>query len=107
MIFCDKLYEVVVIIVACQQTWPARVCVLWTLKYSGKFKVCSIVHRDASSLFRTASCMKLVYKKSKGPLKKFSLKRETQIRDIAVYIVGSVNDKRSFSELLTHHLAYS
>lgn len=91
MIFCDKLYEVVVIIVACQQTWPARVCVLWTLKYSGKFKVCSFVHRDASSLFRTAPCMKLVYKKSKGPLKKFSLERETpELQDIAVYIVGSV-----------------
>ena len=107
MIFCDKLYEVVVIIVPCQQTWPARVCVLWTLKYSGKFKVCSIVHRDASSWFRTAPCMRLVYKKSKYPLKEFSLERETQILDIAVYIVGSVIVKESFSELLTHHLAYS
>ena len=106
MIFCDKLYETVVIIVACQQTWPVGVCVLWTSKYSEKFKVCLIVHRDAPSLFRTAPCMKLVYKKSKGPLKNLVL-RQTQIQDIAVYIVGSVKDKRSFSELLTHHLAYS
>ena len=37
----------------------------------------NIVHRDAPSLFQTAPCMKLVYKKSKGPLKKFSLERET------------------------------
>ena len=51
--------------------------------------------------------MRLVYKKSKYPLKEFSLERETQILDIAVYIVGSVNVKGSFSELLTHHLAYS
>ena len=79
MIFCDELYEVVAIIVACQQTWPVGVCVLWTLKYSEKFKVCSIVHRDASSLFQTAPCMKLVFKKSNSPLKKFSPERETQI----------------------------
>ena len=103
MIFCDKLYETVVIIVACQQTWPVGVCVLWTSKYSEKFKVCLIVHRDAPSLFRTAPCMKLVYKKSKGPLK--NLVSDTG--HCSVCIVGSVNDKRSFSELLTHHLAYS
>ena len=84
MIFCDKLYETVVIIVACQQTWPVGVCVLWTSKYSEKFKVCLIVHRDAPSLFRTAPCMKLVYKKSKGPLKNLVL-RQTQIQDIAVF----------------------
>ena len=105
MIFCDKLYEVVVIIVACQQTWLAGVCVLWTLKYSGKFKVCSIVHRDSSRCALHETCLQEIQRSPK----RFSLKRETQIQDVAVYIVpvGSVKDKRSFSELLTHHLAYS